>query len=311
MAYNRRKLKNWITAHKPIFEKEFYQFGVSPNPKDPSTIPYSPTSYSTYATGRENISSLTVDFEFIARHNPISLSLEYILSFFFSFKTPADNVMITIVPSPKAGIAPGIFGVVNKDMMKTVRDDYYFYSLTRTSDSAKLPDYLAFMSEHNDLTEAYFTPELQKALADPRSENLFKYFAITDLSKERPKEIEDLVSRPTVYLVMNAPKNADEMECSTKIIQAVIGFVDVAAEKTKIRPEVQKKIKAVRETELKKIIKIKEEIKAEELAKKKDEEKRKRRNEISNLSPAEQKKAEQREREKEQRKMRNRQMKRM
>lgn len=306
---NKKKVFSWIKNIQPILEKEFSQVGVSPDPTHPLIATYNPTTYSTYATGREVISSFNVDFTLIGKHNPITLIMEYVLGFFFAIDPPKESIRVIITPSKTSGVAPCVFAIVNKNEMKASRDDNYFLSLTKTSDSSKLPVSFVFMSESSELTESLFSSELAGAIG--KSQNILKYFALADQPKDRPTKIEDTLPRPRLILSLNFPKSNEDVEASIELIQASINFIDDSVTKTHVRPEVFKKIKATRETELKKVQKALDEIKAEELAKKKAEEKRTQRNKISKLSPAEQKRIEQKEREKEMRKLRHKQTKRL
>lgn len=285
-------------------EAEFSQVGTDSN------TPYvadSPTEYVTYATGRQNIDSLTGEFSLQGRQNLISLVLEYIMGFLFSLPPPADVIKIVITPNRKAPINNLVFAIVNKEIMKRSREENYFLSLTKTSDSPKLPINFVFMSENPEVTEILFSPELAEAVQT--SQNVLDILALSDQRKGRPENIEDVESIPSLTLTLKFPETEEDGTTSRALLSAAIRLVDIAVE-TSLRPEVVKKIKATRETELKKIIKAKDEEKAEELANKKLEEKREQRNRVSKLSPAEQKKIEDKERNKEQRKMRSKQMKR-
>lgn len=303
---NKKTVESWIDTHKEVLESEFFQVGIS---KDSSVkmVVNSPTNYVTYATGRQNIDSFSGIFKLKGRQNLISLSIEYILGFFFSLAMPSDAVEITITPNKNAPINNFVFAIVNKEIMKRAREGNYSLSLTKTTDSAKLPVYLVFMSENPEVTDAFFTPELAEAVQT--SQNILDSLIFSDQGKNRPENLKDVEPATTLNLVLKFPKSEEDKKTSIALLSAVIRLVDVAAEKT-LRPEVIKKIKATRETELKKIQKAKEEEKAEELAEKKANEKREQRNRISKLSPAEQKKIEEKERKKEQRKMAQKQTRR-
>lgn len=310
-SFNQRTVDRWIKYNKTVLQREFYQVGTSSNPKEPLVISHSPTSYATYATGRENIASFNVEFGLIGRHNPISLALEYVMGFIFSISGPEDVVKIEITPNAK--IVPFIFGIIHKDHMKAARDENYALSLSRTSDSSKLSNSFVFMSESNELTDILFTPELSEAVK--KNDKLLRVFAIADQGKERPKKVEDITNAHTkLILTLNFPKTEEEGAASAQLIQAAIDFIDLAVEKsvgTAIRPEIQRKIKATRDAEVKKINKALDQERAEELAQKKAEELREKRDKISKLSPEEQRKAEQKQREKQLRKQKQKQSKRM
>lgn len=304
MNANKKKVESWIKAHKEVLDSEFYQVGI-----DASShyVVDSPTAYVTYATGRQNIDSLTGTFTLQGRQNFVSLSMEYVLGFFFGLPSPSDSVQISIVPTRNASINNFVFAIVNKEIMKRAREENYYLSLTKTTDSSKLPPYLVFMSENPEITDIFYTPEIAEAVQN--SHNVLDFLALSDQRKVRPEEPEDVTSNPTLTLTLRLPGNEEDAKTSAAILQAAIRLIDTAVEKT-LRPEVAKKIKATRDVELKKILKVKDEEKAEELAQKKADEKREQRNRISKLSPAEQRKFEEKERKKEQRKLSKQQVKR-
>jgi len=191
--------------------------------------------------------------------------------------------------------------------MKAARDENYYLSLTRTTDSAKLPPYLTFMSETNEITEAIFTSEFSDVIQD--SENVLDFIAVTDQQIERPRSLEEISSHPRIVVSLKFPKSTKDQEASVRIVNAAINLVDIIATRPAWRVEVAKKIRATRENETKKVQKVLDEMKADKLALKKVELKREQQKNIAKLSPAEQSKAEQKEREKEQKRLRKRQSK--
>lgn len=301
---NKKKVESWIDAHREVLKEEFFQVGFK-NGKE--YVAESPVDYVSFATGRLLINSFTANFTLKGRQNIISLILEYVLSFFFNVPAPADTVDIAISINKNTPLNGFVFAIVNKEIMKRAREDKYYLSLTKTTDSDKLPVNFVFMSEAPEVTESLFTPELEEAIQ--KAANVLSYVAFTDQRAEHPEKVEDIESFPRIVLKLKFPSNAEEAKISAQILSATLNLVDVAS-KQKLRPETIKKLKNVRETAVKKINKIQDEKKAEELAQKKAEEKREERNRISKLSPAEQKKHEEKERQKEQRKMRSKQMRR-
>ncbi|ODQ65260.1 DUF1682-domain-containing protein [Nadsonia fulvescens var. elongata DSM 6958] len=311
VSLNQKKADAWFASHEPTLAKQFYQVGVTPvgaaNQKHFEKD--SPTEFSTYATGRVNIANFIARIELKGRHNLVVLALEYIISFFFTIPAPVDRVEIRINPSNDAQVEDFIFAVVNKDGMNDARQDNYYLSLTRTSDSDKLPINFVFMSESAEITETVFSRELKAAVKG--AENVLEYLAITDLPVDRPNTLEGLKPQPRIILKTKLPTTEEEYKVSSRIIEAALNLVDSLASKAKWRPEVAKKIMATREAETKKIQKTLDAAKAEELAAKKLEAKKEQAQQSANLSPEAQRKAEQKRKEKEQRKLKSKQSKRM
>ena len=300
---NKKKVENWIDAHREVLKEEFFQVGFK-NGKE--YVSESPVNYVSFATGRLFINSLTTNFTLKGRQNIISLTLEYILSFFFNVAAPTD-IDIAISINKNTPLNGFVFAIVNKEIMKRAREEKYYLSLSKTTDSPKLPVNFVFMSEATEITDNLFTPELEEAVQ--KAANVLNFVAFTDQRAEHPETVEDIESFPRIVLSLKFPSNEEEAKTSAAILSAAINLVEVAS-KQKLRPETIRKLKNVRESAVKKINKLQDEKKAEELAQKKAEEKREERNRISKLSPAEQKKHEEKERQKEQRKQRSKQMRR-
>lgn len=305
---NNSKVNNWIEGHKEILASQFYQVGTH-HPKGDLAVSDTPSTHTTYASGRENIRSLTANISLKSRQNLPTLIVETIMGMFWKIFEVKDVIEITIKPSIE--LDPFIFAVVNKDIMQASRENNYYLSLTRTTDSEKLlPPYFTFMTESAEIFETLFTGDLADAIKNGTdSQNVLDLLAVTDQASDRPNTLEEAAPRPEIKLSLKFPSNSEELETSKKVLNAAINLVDICASKKKWRPEVAKKIKTTREAEIKKVQKQLDEVKAEELAQKKAEKKREQQQNLSKLSPAEQRKQEQKEREKEQKRQTKRQSK--
>lgn len=167
--------------------------------------------YSSYATGRQNVAFMDVKISLYKRYNPLYLLGEYLLSFFFdSMPTPVERMEATIyafdgkekdlVPVPggkqgqeiietrsrggNSGYDGFVWAIVNKEVMRRLRDDRYDVSLTSTKDHPKLPSWATVMSESAEVTELLITPELVKAV-EAAGEAL-EYLIVTDQPLDKP-----------------------------------------------------------------------------------------------------------------------------
>lgn len=164
--------------------------------------------FATYATGRQNVAFMDVKLTLKKRFNPILTFVEGAIGFFWdTFEQPEDTLDATIYPfdGREAQTVPGlpgaaelrareskssaydgfVFAIVNKERMKQFREERYDLSITSTKDHAKLPGWLAIMTENTEVTEAMLTPELVKA-AEGAGE-LLDYLIISDQPSEKPK----------------------------------------------------------------------------------------------------------------------------
>lgn len=140
----------------------------------------------TYATGRQNVAFADVRLVLNKRYNPLLSLGETAMGFVFDSMHPEKERMeITVytfdgrennlVPQQiresegKKGVGKSeydgfVWAVVNKDLMRRLRDDRYDLSLTTTKDHPKLPPWCTVMSESAEVTEMILTPELLKGI---------------------------------------------------------------------------------------------------------------------------------------------------
>jgi len=169
--------------------------------------------YSTYATGRQNVAFVDFKLSLFKRYNPIYLMGEYAFSFFFdSMPTPVERMEATLyafdgkekelvpVPGGKQGQeiietrSKGtnssydgfVWAVVNKDVMRRLREDRYDISLTSTKDHSKLPSWATVMSESAEVSELLITPELIKAVGE--AGEALEYLIVTDQPLDKPNK---------------------------------------------------------------------------------------------------------------------------
>jgi hypothetical protein len=307
---NQKKVEGWIKSHRQVLSSQFYQVGPDASVQGAKDIDLTKTdgatAFNTYATGRLNAKYLLTRFRLLGRQNFMTLSMEYVTSFFIEGFTPRDAIDVHIEPTNTVDNG-FIFAIVNKANMRRARDDNYYLSLTKTIDSEKLPQSFTFMSEGAEINDFMLTKELRDALEN--ADNVVDYLAVTDQLNTAPTSLEDLESTPRIVIALRFPSNEADEIASAKIVDAAVNLADVLASKKPWRPEVARKIKATREAEIKKVQKNLDAQKAEKLAVKKAEAKRDLKG-SSRLSADEQRKLDQKEREKEQRKLRSRQVKR-
>lgn len=231
---NRRIANTWAIAHLPALEQEFAVVGLAgkklPSLDDvqssgllqattkfddeiPESLLKEKTAqeFITYATGRQNVAFVDIKLSLFKRYNPLTLILEYLLSFFFdSARPPMERMEATaytfdgrekdLVPRNKqdpdaqdsrfkghqsSAYDGFVWAVVHKEHMRYLREDRYDLSLTSTKDSAKLPLWTTVMTENAEITESMLTPDLIKAVESAGDE--FEYLIITDQPIDKPQ----------------------------------------------------------------------------------------------------------------------------
>lgn len=297
--YNKSITHKYLTLLTPYFSKTFYQYGIL---RDQLYIKDVSDHYTSYATGRTNIAKVGISVQLQPRHNLFLWVTETILSFFFdSIKTPEDTVLFEIIPFNQYDNF--IFAIVSKLGMDKARKLCYYLSLTRTSDSSKLPESFVFMSEANELQEKLFTKELESAL-DLSSASYIKSIAFTDQPHDRPEKILDLKPIRRVVIQTKLVTGDDQLARIGKVLEAIFNVVDrLSTQEISIKPETSKKIVKTREVEIGKLKKIEEDEKQEKLADEKAKQRKAEREKLRKLSPEEQEKLEKKAAEKKQKKM--------
>ncbi|ANZ73876.1 BA75_00495T0 [Komagataella pastoris] len=299
-SYNARLVSKWVSSAEEVLDKQFASLGCSVKE---NVVKDDNEHYTYFATGRKNIESLTVRFTLKPRHNLLLLVSETILAFFItSIEQSVDSVNITVKYSSDAesNVDDFIWAIVNKDGMNQARIENYFLSLTKTSESSKLPTEYVFMSETADITEEVYNESENSGLTS--SPTLLKYVAFTDQSIVKPTTLEEAASSKKAILYTSFPTTASELKANQDLLTSFLSLVDNVVENVKFRPETLKRVKKTREAETQKIKKALEEVQKEELENKRVEEQRKERERIAKLSPEEQRKIEKKRQEKKQRK---------
>ncbi|PVH20375.1 hypothetical protein CXQ85_002162 [Candidozyma haemuli] len=296
--YNYSKVSAFLTGVKDVFEDNFAQFGIG-NGK--LYVKDSAESYSSYASGRENIEKVNISFKLAPRQNIFLWIMESGFSFFTdSVQAPKDKVEIVVTPS--GDYENFISAIVSKLGMSDFRKFNYFLALTKTSDSEKLPESFVFMSEANEFHEKTFTDKFASTL-NLGLASVVRFLAFTDQPNEKPEIVRHLAPQRRVILSLNLPTGKQELKEVSDLLAGIFDVIDQLSEKKiTFRPEAVKKVVKNRELEIQKLLKIEEELKKEAEAEEKAKVKRQEREKFRNLSRDEQLKAEKKAQDKKQRK---------
>ncbi|PKX92781.1 CCDC47 family protein [Aspergillus novofumigatus IBT 16806] len=295
---NRRRAREWAQAHAPALQSEFAVVGfdgVHKSTGEADSAPaelISPESilkeksaqeFVSYATGRQNVAFVDMSIKLPKRHNPIIYWSDYALSFFFdSWQAPTETfeaVAYTfdgrekdLVPVPANDTSSlkvnnstydgFIWAVVHKNHMRKFRLDRYDASMTFTKDNAKLPSWVTVMTESAEITDTLLTPELIQAIE--KAGDSFRYFIVTDQPIDKPLKIEETTPRKRIHYSVSLPSSASGYSATMPLFNQFLRFTDKLVASAHFRPEVMRKIKHVREEEIKKLRRADEEEKAEE-----------------------------------------------
>ncbi|TAQ90361.1 hypothetical protein B7494_g1306 [Chlorociboria aeruginascens] len=346
---NRRKANSWMTAHVPILKHEFALVGFGGREPTADEVESeglakilaaktlelpeellkenSPSKFSSYATGRQNIAFVDITLNLVKRYSPLVMFAEYVMSLFFdSMPAPTERMEAILYPfdgrealtahgqSPgahelrkdtKSSYDPFVFAIVHKDTMKALRDERYDVSITVTKDNPKLPIWATVMSESAEITDFLLTTELVKAIE--QAGELLEHLIITDQPIDQPQKLDDTVPKKRIYLSVKLPSSGDYSSV-LPLFEYFIRLSDILVQSAHFRPEVTRKVRAIREEAIRKLQKADEDGKAEERALEREKAKKLKRDlELKSLDAKSQKKYLEKEKEKEMRKHQKRQ----
>lgn len=298
---NQNKLNKWIKFQTDSLKEN--QFALVGFGDGKLYIQDDDQHFTSYASGRINIAKFVMNITLEARQNITMWLMENVFSFFFTTLDPsADEVTINVELHKDIEIDPFIFAICNKDNMDKYRNDNYFLSLTRTVDSNKIPSDYVFMSESPELNDLFINEEFTNLLK--KSNNLLKYIAFTDQPEAHPFALSETQSKFRAILKINLQSDKKSLEVTKELIDKFISIIDfICSSKFKLRTELLKKIKKVRDQEHTKLEKLIEKDKKEQLEEKKLEELKKQKEELKNKNPKEYERMEKKLKDKQQRKL--------
>ncbi|KAK7049520.1 hypothetical protein VNI00_005551 [Paramarasmius palmivorus] len=252
---NSKKAQRWLDAHLPILEKQFSR----PNARGLLRDGYS--DYFSFSTGRRNIASLHVTFSLRPFHDFLQVVYNIAWTFVDLESKFRDELELDFKLFPDALSHDFVWAVVAKSELRSVKNDRWDLSFTRTSENPSLPPQFSVMSEFADVTDNILrNPALANLLKDPKIQPHFRSLSVTDQPRERPlAPISPEKREKHVILTLSIPSSSVD---TVPIVEAMFPFID-SLSKLNIRPETKTKLRKTRE-ELDKELKLDSEAKARE-----------------------------------------------
>ncbi|CCJ31369.1 unnamed protein product [Pneumocystis jirovecii] len=271
----------------PLFSAQFAQVGIKKN-DSVRLHNWNPARFISYATGRIYIDYAHIQFIMPMRQNVLSLLKCALKAFFADEPIARDRLYVDMVISDDA-FDDFVFAVVNKAIMRWLREKYYHLSFTRVLETPILPETYVVMSE---------SPEIMSALLEndafiqciTASEFELEYFIVSDQPSKRPKS-PDQKYRKTVSFCIRLPLLL-HLDRVVSIVTQCITFVDFLADRAHWRSNISQKLKAAREEVNRKLRKLQDEEQLAKISKKKAEKDRLEKERVRNMSFQEQRKIE-------------------
>ncbi|KAK5451539.1 hypothetical protein LTS15_008304 [Exophiala xenobiotica] len=281
--------------------------------------------YQTYATGRQNAAFMDATIYLKRRMNPMMMIAEQIAGMIMESVKPKPERMEAVLYAfdgkEKEFVPPAVpgseetgktksvgnstydafvFAIVNKMAMRKLRDERYDLSLTFTKDHPKLPNWVTVMSESGEVTDLMLTKDLMDAV--DKAGDYFEYLIVTDQPTDKPTNLNETTPKKRLQLCLRLPSNGDYLP-TLPIFQAFLRLPDFLVSSAKLRPEVRRKINAIREEEMNKLKKISDKEAEEERLRTVDKMKKEERDrKLKGMTAEEQRKFLERESEKQRKK---------
>ncbi|KAE9410524.1 DUF1682-domain-containing protein [Gymnopus androsaceus JB14] len=290
-SINTKKVEKWVNVHEDLLKSQFSSPHVKGLVRDGSS------DFFTFSTGRRNVASLHSIFRLRPYHDLLQTIYQVVYSFVDLQYNPRNDLQLDFKLLPSALPHDFVWAIVAKDEMKSIKDNRWDLTFTKTTENSALPSNMSVMSEFADVTESILkNTALLDALKDPKIAPYFRSLSVTDQPRERPTKLDSPEKHVILDLVCSSPSQAVD---TTALVAALFPFID-SLSKINLRPETKTKLKKVRET-FEKSLKVEaEQAKKEELDQAREDQKAAKRKaedeRVSKLSSAEQQKILERER---------------
>ncbi|KAK7470639.1 hypothetical protein VKT23_002063 [Stygiomarasmius scandens] len=296
-SINSRKAEKWMEAHKAILARQFSK----PSAGSTGLLRDGYSDFFNYSTGRRNVASLHVIFSLRPYHDLVQLLFQFVRGMIDVQYNPKDDLELDFKLFPEALPHDFVWAIVAKDELRTIKDNRWDLTFTRTTENPILPPALSVMSEYADVTESLYKthPALLNVLKDPENLRYFRSLSVTDQPRDRPDAPIPVEKREKHVILSLSVPSGSSAAATAPLVEAIFPFID-SLSKVSLRPETRTKIKKARDDLDKQLKEDAEREKKEELEQQREDQKAAKRKaeqeRISKLSAAEQQKILERER---------------
>lgn len=265
--------------------------------------------FTTFATGRSSIESITVKVFFRSWFNPIAMAVEQLIGLFTENETK-EFIQLVVKPNgmwAKDETSTALFSdevktklkfiasIVHKSYMNQCRLKNYFLSLTHTTESDLLPREYVFMSETKQLNKffaIYAARMLNETLA--RCSHFLQFISFTDLPDEKPMtdQLWESSQSPRCVIHCSSISNKKDIDLLKQLLTDVVEVYDTVTKEilnknldSFLTNDLLKRPVQLRKDELAKLIRSMKQREQEiSQEKKAEEDKKKRREQRNNMN---------------------------
>lgn len=213
----------------------------------------SPALYLLYASGRRNVLSLHATLKLFPLHDVLMAVWNTAWAIIEPTTDSSESLEFDVtLGSGSAGLQDGVgvWGVIDKGLMHSIRKTRYDMTFPRMHESATMPITHALYAEHSDTTDALLkTPNvgITDLLAQPAATKILKFFIVTDQPARKPLRGALPADRRTrrVCVGLHKPSSTDDAAAAQAWLQVALNVADLLSRPV-LKPDVSRKLAKTR-----------------------------------------------------------------
>jgi len=238
---------DWYDAHSDILATQFSR------PTNGGLTRDGYSDFFNFSTGRRVVASLHTVFTLRPRHDPFQVIFQFLYGFYDFTYEPSDTVTLDFKLHANTSAPEGIFAVVRKEQLKTIKRERWDLTFTKTTEHKALPATFSVMSEFADISETIFKEfgnfSLIKVLNDPKILPYLISLSITDQPAERPTVPQPLEERERHIIVKLSVPSGSQVKDTKEFVTSLFQLVDIVGAKfgSALRPDTKSKMRKIRD----------------------------------------------------------------
>ncbi|EIW70044.1 hypothetical protein TREMEDRAFT_68451 [Tremella mesenterica DSM 1558] len=247
---NDRRAQSTISPFRSLLETQFER--IRP------LVSASPAKRLLYATGRRNVLFLHATILFWPWHDVAGFIQHLGMIIFAPAYDGSETITFEVTlgrgeDGLQDGQGVGVWALVNKSILRTLRQARYDLTFPRLVESApNIPITHVLFNEHSDCSDILLkTPNvgITELINDPVSAKVLKYLLITDVSALKPQRgaLPTKVKSRQVVLSVYKPSSKAQYAAVAGWVQVALNIADLLSKPNLVKAEVTRKLLRTRQ----------------------------------------------------------------
>ncbi|ORY28325.1 hypothetical protein BCR39DRAFT_449594, partial [Naematelia encephala] len=216
-----------------------------------------PTLHLLYSTGRRNVLFLHSTLNLLPFHDVAGLVTHFGKMIIEPTYDGAEQITFDLTlgkgEEGKQGEGLGVWAVVDKGVMRNVREQRWDLTFPRLHESSTVPITHSLFAEHSDVTDVLLKNAnvgITELLNNAKAAGVLKYLLITDVPSRRPVRgpLPAKFRSRHIILSVSKPSNSAEVDAVKAWLQVALNIADLVARPNLLKPDVTRKLAATRKT---------------------------------------------------------------